>query len=244
MLNAVVSIHDVMPSTLDRVERLTQLASASGIHALTLLVVPGCDWKLGELERLRHWYEAGHTLAGHGWKHRCDRIVGWYHRLHSLVISRDVAEHLEQSAAGRIEMMRRCADWFASNGLPHPKLYVPPAWALGKVSLSRLRQTPFELIETQTGVLQLSQNRFHRLPLIGFEADTQLRKRCLRCLNSLNFHWSNCTARPLRVSLHPFDLDLLLAEDLESALRQIGRFMSYWDAVGAVVGSCSPPTVA
>ena len=218
MLETLVSIHDVMPWTLESVERLNHLASASGIPRLTLLVVPGHAWTASQLDCLRRWQDQGHLLAGHGWRHRCDRVASWYHRLHSLVISRDVAEHLAESPQGRLELMQRCADWFQSHALGVPTLYVPPAWALGRITLPMLRQTPFRIIETQTGLLDVHSGQLTLLPLLGFESDTASRTVSLRVLNAANRSLAHLLGRPLRISVHPYDLQLRLENDLRAAL--------------------------
>ena len=227
MLETLVSIHDVMPSTLPYVERLERLASASGVTRLILLVVPGHAWTASQLDCLRRWQDQGYILAGHGWMHRCERIASWYHRLHSLVISRDVAEHLAESPQGRVELMQRCADWFERHALGIPTLYVPPAWALGRMSLAMLRQTPFRLIETQTGLLDVRSGRTTLLPLLGFESDTTSRTVCLRGLNAANRLLAHLLGRPLRISLHPCDLHLRLESDLRAMLSRRQHPITY-----------------
>jgi hypothetical protein len=136
------------------------------------------------------------------------------------LISRDVAEHLAATPAGCVEIMRRCAEWFGDQGLAIPPLYVPPAWALGSAPRRTLGQAPFSLLETQTGVLDTTNGFHYWLPLVGFESDTMLRSCGLRCSNAVNralAFWGN---RPLRVALHPRDLELRLHQDV---LRAVSR---------------------
>lgn len=214
MQQALVSIHDVMPATLERVEQLLDAAAERGVSNVTLLVVPGLSWSPAEVDRLRRWQDAGCTLAGHGWRHKCERIRGLKHRLHSWLLSRDVAEHLEATPAGRVEIMQRCADWFDARKLELPQLYVPPAWALGAMSREALGQLPFTMLETQSGVIDTRSGARYLLPLVGFEADTLFREFALRCLNAMNVVLTRCLQRPLRIALHPFDLELRLQRDL------------------------------
>jgi hypothetical protein len=237
---ALVSIHDVMPGNLDRVDELIELCRAAGVRRLTLLVVPGLDWGPTELARLQQFVAAGYQLAGHGWVHRCTRYGGWSHRLHSWLISRDVAEHLQCDEAGRIALVRRCVAWFAEHDLPHPALYVPPAWALGSIARRRLSGLPVPLIETTAGLLETNSGRRWRLPLVGFEADTSLRKWLLRCWNATQPALGCWSGRPLRISLHPRDHRLLLAEALRELL---GRGWECLDYRACWSGSSSDPTV-
>lgn len=209
-LPAVVSIHDVMSETLGRVLELIQLLDRHGIESCDLLVVPDCDWSADQIATLRALAEGGFRLAGHGWSHRIRRRGTVSHHLHSWLLSRDAAEHLSLSPDEIAELVSRCAQWFDEHQLPRTELYVPPAWALGRIPRSRLAATGFRLFETLTGVLDAASGHHRMLPLVGFEADTALRAITLRLLNRLNIALARATGRPLRVGLHPHDLELKL----------------------------------
>lgn len=217
---ALVSIHDVMPATLPRVETLLARLADHGIDRVTLLVVPGLDWNASQLARLHDWQARGHELAGHGWRHEARTIRGWRHRLHSCLISRHAAEHLALDEAGIAALIRRCHGWFAGHGLASPRLYVPPAWAMGAVRRERLVTLPFRYYETLGGILDTRAGVFHRLPLLGFEADTPARVRGLRLWNRLNRGWSRWHG-PLRCAIHPRDPELLLGRNLDEHLARL-----------------------
>ena len=93
-MHALISIHDVMPSTLNRVSRLTQDLTHLQSCNITMLVVPGHQWSREQLDVLREFEQQGYILCGHGWHHSSKKIRGVYHRLHSLLVSRHAAEHL------------------------------------------------------------------------------------------------------------------------------------------------------
>ena len=224
---ALVSIHDVMPSTLGRVDQLVAVARQHEIRKLTLLVVPGCDWSDREVDRLRHWQATGYRLAGHGWHHRCQQIRGLRHRLHSWFLSRDVAEHLSATPDEVVELIQRCRAWFDQRDLDPPALYVPPAWALGRVSRQRLQSIPFRMVETLSGILDVRRNVRLRIPLVGFEADTWTRQLALRGGNELNRLAASRLGRPLRLSLHPHDLHLRMAADARSLLARVETSLDY-----------------
>lgn len=215
--SALFSIHDVMPSTLAETESITATLRRSGIRKVTLLVVPGTGWDAGSLERLRALHAGGADLAGHGWRHRVERIRGFGHRLHSLFISRDVAEHLALDRAGVVALMRDCYDWFESSDLPPPSLYVPPAWAMGRARRSDLDRLPFRRYETLSGIYDADSQRFERTPMIGFEADTPFRALACRLWNRINLARRS---RPLRFSIHPQDPELLLGDDLARLIER------------------------
>jgi len=231
MRKALVSIHDVMPGTLGHVEQLLGVANQRGIATLTLLVVPGAPWSPAEIDRVRRWQDEGYRLAGHGWLHHCKQIRGWRHRLHSWLISRDVAEHLATDRYGCLEIINRCAQWFADHRLKPPVLYVPPAWALGPVSRSAYRDVRFRLLETQTGVIDTRSGSHHWLPLLGFEADTLARCCALRASNGLNQTIARFSRRPLRISLHPNDLGLRLGRDVLGALDSVVEAIDYSELI-------------
>lgn len=215
----LASVHDVMPETLDRVDRILAELDQHGWPPATLLVVPGRDWTDDSLARLHGYADRGHELAGHGWTHSVPRIRNLRHRVHSVLISRRAAEHYSLDALGVETLMRRCRQWFDVQGLPAPSLYVPPAWALGPGSASRLSGVGFRYLETLSGIYDFKTGRVARLPVLGYEADTRLRASLLR--------WSNTSALRLgrargavRLAIHPSDLQLKLADDLLAVIRQ------------------------
>ncbi|MEJ2631785.1 MAG: DUF2334 domain-containing protein [Acidihalobacter sp.] len=207
-----LSLHDVCPATLERTEALASRIETLGRRA-TLLVIPDADWDETGLARLRALHGRGHDLAGHGWTHHTARWGGLAHRIHGWMISNRVAEHLAEDAAGRERIIRRCHAWFAENGLPEPSLYVPPAWAMGRIPSRRLQQLPFRYYETLGGIYSSGDTRFTRLPLAGFEADRPWRAHVLRLSNAVNRRLARDTIR-LRIAIHPWDLDGPLRTDL------------------------------
>ncbi len=216
-IRRLISIHDVLPETLPRMGGILSRLSRIGAGPVTLLVVPGADWKKEDLLYLARRQKAGIELAGHGWSHCCTPRTP-FHRLHSRCFSRKVAEHLALDEPGILDLMARCHRWFPDHGLTPPTLYVPPAWALGIPGRRLHRRVPFRYVETLTGIQDTVQNRFHPLPLVGFEADTILRKQVLRFVNRLQIGTAKALNRPLRIAVHPDDFKLKLARDLDRLL--------------------------
>jgi uncharacterized protein len=222
----LLSIHDVMPDTLDDVEHIVSELGDLGYGTVTLLVVPGSGWTADSLQRLAALSQGGAELAGHGWRHIVDDIRGLWHRVHSLLISRNVAEHLALSRSQIRSLVQQCYDWFAANDLPEPQLYVPPAWAMGRIDRSDLDQLPFNQYETLAGIYDAGARSFRRTAMVGFEADTAFRALSCRFWNRLNLRAAG-TSKPIRVAIHPRDLHLLLADDLRGFLEQGGQALSY-----------------
>ncbi|NNM06857.1 MAG: DUF2334 domain-containing protein [Gemmatimonadetes bacterium] len=222
-----------MPSTFERVMRILETLEGASVPPSTLLVVPGKDWTPDLLDGLRALSERGHSLAGHGWIHKAAsgrRTL--FHKGHALLISRNEAEHLSRPPEELAKMIQRCYDWFGSVDLPFPELYVPPAWALGSLDTGRLAELPFRWYEILRGIVEARTGRVRWLPLAGFEADTTFRELSLRFWNSLNVLLAKRLRGPLRISIHPGDLELLLHEDLDRMVRDPWRFVREEEAFG------------
>jgi len=223
---AVVSIHDVMPETLGRVTEIIRLLERLTVFPATLLVVPGREWSKSDIHNLKSFQEAGYELAGHGWQHRTLKKASNWHRLHGLLISRNDAEHLSLSTQAIAWRIRDCYRWFNAVGLAAPMLYVPPAWAMGRMPKKVLNTLPFRLYETQWGVYDATVGISVRMPVAGYMADTRLREKVLKITNLIS-HWLFFT--PLRIAIHPKDLYLPMARDLMLHLAQTHSFLSYSD---------------
>lgn len=225
----LVSIHDVMPETLDAVDHSLAILAESAVRPITLLVVPGRAWETDAIDRLKRYADQGHRLAAHGWHHRAKHVRGLYHRLHGMLLSRRVAEHLALDAEGILELMRNSRHWFLEQGLSAPTLYVPPAWAMGRISAARLKaEGPFARYEVFGGILDSAADRWVPTPMLGYEADQPGRVLPLRLWNSLNRLRAR-RANHLRIGIHPFDLRYRLAEDLRRDLKQYRNVTDYDD---------------
>lgn len=221
-----------MPSTLDNVVQILDRLESIPNEKITLLVVPGLDWKEHQLDQIRQWQESGIQLAGHGWVHTCRGINTWYHRFHSLFISRNVAEHLSLNSDEVAALVQRCHQWFDANGLPVSELYVPPAWALGKWQHNSWEKVPFSAIETLQGLFT-SDGQLKKLPLVGFEADTHFRALFLRTFNRLSLTSAAKRNLPVRISIHPNDFNLYLSSYLQELVDAPLHWVSYQEVTGS-----------
>ena len=219
-MHAIISIHDVEPKTLPLVKNIIQTLPKPCQTHLTLLVIPGKNWLDQHIEQLQDWQAQGITLAGHGWHHDCTRINGFYHRLHSTLISRNAAEHLALSTNAISDLLHKNHSWFKQHNLNPPRLYVPPAWAMGRITREQLSQAPFRYFENTSGIYDSELKLMRYLPLIGFEADTTLRQSVLGAWNRMN-RCCQSRRRPLRVSIHPKDLQLKLKQQLLTTLAKV-----------------------
>ncbi|MGD8175281.1 polysaccharide deacetylase family protein [Marinimicrobium sp. ARAG 43.8] len=226
-MRALVSIHDVMPHTLGQVTALLALMSPPVRARVVLLVVPGRDWTPMGIAQLACWEAEGLELAGHGWSHQSGPIRGLYHQLHSWCLSRQAAEHLSQSRESLRALLAKNHRWFSQNGLSAPSLYVPPAWALGRLTAADLRESPFDYIETTSGYRHLSSGKRCAVPLVGYEADNAWRAAGLSLWNRFNRAVASATGRPVRLALHPDDAELRLADELRLTLESLEASVDY-----------------
>jgi len=214
-MQAYWSVHDVSPPTFALATGIVARLSSAGVGRVSILVVPEGEWPEACIAQLRAWADEGHLVALHGWSHRAPSPRGLYHRLHSLLLSRDAAEHLGRTREEVVAIVDRGVEWFAQKGLSAPAFYVPPAWAMGALRPVDLRRRGFASVETLTGIRDLERRRVRLLPLVGFEADTRARAVALRGLNAANEGLARLTGRPLRIAIHPHDESLLLHSDLD-----------------------------
>ncbi len=196
------------------------------VFPVTLLVVPGRPWLAKHISELKSLQDSGYEMAGHGWQHAAKTVSSKWHRLHSVLISRNEAEHLSLFPLEIADIIAACHGWFETVGLDAPSLYVPPAWALGSVPKKTLKTLPFRLYETQTGVFDAFSGVFYRMPVTGYMADTPFRTKALKITNLLN---RLPFFAPLRLAIHPDDLYLGLYRDLKAHLDKYRFFLSYSD---------------
>jgi predicted deacetylase len=166
---------------------------------------------------LKLWQKSGLEIAAHGWNHKAQTNKSFYHKIHSLIMSSNCAEHLSKNRLDIINIIRSSYNWFIDNGFKKPILYVPPAWALGKVNKEELYQFNFTHFECTTGMVHKQKYSF--LPLLGFEENTLFGALLRRCFNALNFFMAHFTGT-IRIAIHPNDFNLYLKKDLEKYLTK------------------------
>lgn len=230
-MKAILSIHDCMPETMDKIQHILEWLKSRNVPPGTLLVVPGKDWTEIHLNRFKQYVEEGYTLAAHGWHHHTQpkKIL---HRIHSLILSKQVAEHLDLNQQGIFKLLNQSYQWFIQNELPPPSLYVPPAWALGAIDKKTLSKTLYKQIEVTRGLIHLEPNKtpqFQSLPLTGYEADSPFRVHFLTKWNQFQQKQAQIKSLPLRISIHPYDLDLPIADQLEDQIKSVETFLNYGD---------------
>lgn len=216
----LISVHDVMPETLESVRGIVDAIERYGRRPATLLVVPGRDWRPAQIDELRRYRDRGHELAGHGWTHEAAGPPGLWHRLTGYAAGTHAAEHLGCDSAGVADIIRRCRGWFDDHQLGEPQLYVPPAWTMGRIRRLDIRRLGFRFFEYSSGYYDARIGVFQRVPHMGFDAETALRAAVLRFWNRASLNASHRYGW-LRVAIHPRDPDLRMGADLTGVIRQM-----------------------
>ena len=217
-MKSYVSIHDVAPHNLGDIENIIQiLKNQFYINKICILVIPGLNWNEPQIKQLQAWQNDGIEIAAHGWSHQAESPKSFYHKIHSAIMSDNCAEHLSKDRKTIFDIMKNSYNWFIVNGLQNPRLYVPPAWALGKITKEDLSQLEFTHYECTTGIIY--NQKYYFLPLLGFEEKTFSKAVLRRFFNSFNYIMA-CFTGLIRIAIHPEDFNLYLKKDIVKYLSR------------------------
>ena len=106
-----VSIHDAAPDNLNEIENIIHsLQNLYGINKICILVIPGLDWNHHQINKLKSWQIKGIEIAAHGWVHKTENIKTLYHKIHSLILSANCAEHLSKKRQDVFKIIKQSYD--------------------------------------------------------------------------------------------------------------------------------------
>jgi predicted deacetylase len=253
MTFAVISIHDVAPSTRAECEQLVD--AAERIDARTsLLVVPG-PWRypattedpefgpwLAGLER------RGHEVVAHGWEHRAvpdaDGTVGFVRRSADRLLTRGCAEF---GALGPTEAARRIDLALCTlHGLGFaPSGFVAPGWSMSPAAAAAVRTAGVAYTTTRSAIVDHVADRSIPVPAVCHRPGSPLTATGARLLVAIVDRRA-AQRRPIRLALHPADVhDGRLTAATARAIATIGRSgldaTTYADAVARCRSPRRPP---
>jgi hypothetical protein len=110
---------------------------------------------------------------------------------------------------------------------------------MGRLRPEDLADAGYRVAETQWGFLDLTRSgpgatEVLSAPLIGFEADSAWREFALGVFNARQVARARRTGRPLRLGMHPFDLELRRADEARDRVREVEVWMTTDEAVAAL----------
>lgn len=217
---AVVSLHDVAPSTFVESRRLLSMVEQRSLIA-TLLVVPG-PWggdalatRSGEFDRwLRGAIARGHEIALHGWCHD-DPHRRWRSRL----LARGCAEFAVLTSEEARVRLERGLSALDDVGV-RPIGFVPPGWIASSGSIDAVRSLGFAYTTSHLTVEDLWGARTIRIPALSQRPDSSLSGAGAAMVRRLAAHRIS-RSRDVRIAVHPRDVRDPLLLDVTTCLLDL-----------------------
>ena len=234
MPSVLVTIHDVAPPLMPRVERLWELCKARGVRP-GLLVVP--DWHgVAPIERNAAcvaWVRAraaeGTEVFLHGERH--DEVGSpraWSDELRAFGRTNSEGEFLTLDLAAARARIDRGLARLRAIGLD-PIGFVPPAWLAREDTHRAARDAGLAVSEDDGVIHAFRSSRTIRSPVVRWSSRGAL--RAYGSLVQAQLRWSlQRGAAVVRIALHPTDLDHpAVANSLE---RTLDRWLAAYPAQG------------
>jgi len=217
---AIISIHDVAPSTFERSRDWVRRVEAHGFRA-SLLVVPG-PWGSDGLEHdpeLVAWLHEvavrGHELSLHGWEHRGvsglaasgGRDASTGGRLRSAygrMIARGCGEFHDLDRLEALRRLRLGLGVMARCGID-PVGFTPPGWLSSPESRAAMVELGFAYTTSQWTVFDLLEGREVRIPAVSQRPGSSL-SGAGAVMNERVMRHRLRRRQPVRIALHPDDL--------------------------------------
>jgi predicted deacetylase len=210
---AVVSIHDVAPSTRAASERILDELGRSGVRVCSLLVVPnyhrtGAAMRdAGFVRWLRDLEADGHEVVIHGYFHQRPRRAGesWRERFVTRCYTSDEGEFYDLGYRDAFERISRAREEFAAAGLT-PRGFIAPAWLLGPQGERAAADAEMEYTTRLTNVRDLRSGEEFAARSLVYSVRSGWRR-------AVSLGWNAALARALaaapllRLAVHPPDLE-------------------------------------
>lgn len=219
LLTRVVSIHDVSPVTLDRCRVLLRMCELSGV-VTTLLVVPG-PWRGAQPLKdpdFTEWLQAaadrGHEVSLHGWVHE-----GSGSGIANRFMARGCGEFANLTRSEAATLIIQGLEVMAALG-HRPEGFTAPGWLLSGEARQALAETGFSYTTTHLGVVDLQSDQMLRAPAFCQRPNSALSHLGARLVRRIVISRA-VRDLPIRLALHPEDLDDPYLRDSTQALIQI-----------------------
>lgn len=244
-MSLLVSIHDVTPALMPKVERIWRLCRERGVTP-ALLVVP--DWHgAWPIERHPEFVRWVHDAAGagaelflHGERHdEAGSPRGIGDRLRAFGRTAREGEFLTLGFEAARERIERGVARFARLGF-EPVGFVPPAWLAREDGFRAAAACGLRVSEDDAAIRLLDTGLRLPSPVVRWSARTTVRAHASVAVHAARWRWQR-DARWLRIAYHPADLDHpATARDLATALDRwltVGAPLRYADLADSHRGS-------
>ncbi len=241
----LVTLHDVAPNHLERLEKADAMFTRLGIHKVQYLFVPEFHgrYRASEYPEFLDWCRQKRSMmfswALHGYyhleRHPDDSIgvpLGFKDRLKRKFLTAGEGEFLSIDSALQKKRLAAGMEEFAKC-IPKSKLegFVAPAWLFRKNLLGLLQEAKLPFTEDHTFIYNVVRNLKIPAPVITWATRTSLYKYGSLLVCPLRAWWFN-NEPVLRMALHPHDFDHIeTVMSIEQLLRKLSkeRFLRFPD---------------
>ncbi|UCH92891.1 MAG: DUF2334 domain-containing protein [Candidatus Aminicenantes bacterium] len=209
----LISLHDVTPYHLPRLQKAEQKLIQWGVPKISYLFIPDYHGKNHQLDRIilsrfKQWACGNRDFVIQWLLH------GYYHletskRTHESnrkFLTGNEREFLDLSPPGIQTRIREGKTAFNDVFHCSPHVFVAPVWLFNRHLIPILKEQGFRITEDHSFIYLLDKDKKLPAPVITWATRTRLRKYISQMgCPILNCWWSGKTL--LRIALHPFDFD-------------------------------------
>lgn len=213
----IVSLHDVTASTFERVRRQVEELASLGVARTSLLAVPHYHGRerLDESPALADWLRKreseGHEVVLHGWRHDVSNLKSqtsdhsprsWFYRN---LYTAGEAEFLNLNFDEASGLIGKGLAMFHDLRL-NARGFIAPAWLMNREVERAAAGHGLSYTNTISELIHLPEGTVHAARSCVWSTRAAWRRVCSLGWNSLLFQRLQGTD-PLRISLHPCDLE-------------------------------------
>lgn len=211
---AIVTIHDVNPSCEERMKTVTSNLDKIGIK-YNISIVPDYENRNNLKDNILFCNQINSIL--HSGKVELS-LHGLYHQKDGKIEDFD-----SESKEKEKEKIEKALDIFSSVNLPHPSVFIPPAWKLSRQAIEALKELKFEISEAMSNIEFITKKRKYLLsPVMNWDkyGDKEKNKETLE-QNKKEFyvHLFNINGESyglFRMAIHPpYDPNEALADQIK-----------------------------
>jgi predicted deacetylase len=209
----LVSLHDVTPFHLPRLQKAEKLLTQWGVPKISYLFIPDYHRENHQLNKVilstfKQWTSADRAFALqwllHGYYHL--EISTHTHELSKKFLTGNEREFLTLSSPGIQTRIGEGKTAFTGFFHYSPDVFVAPAWLFNKHLFPILKDHGFRITEDHSFVYLLDKDKKIPAPVITWATRTRPRRLISQMgCPVLNRWWSGRDL--VRIALHPFDFD-------------------------------------